>query len=91
MESGACPSPQSNDARAKGDGAMRRVERWPTREERERMRAQIAAAGGVSAWIRSAKPDPEQVRVQQRRMNALADKCGMARPYPEVDEPDAQK
>lgn len=70
---------------------MRRAERWPTREERERMREQIAAAGGVSAWIRSAKRDQEQVLMQQRRMNALAAGCGMARPYPEVDEPDAQE
>ena len=64
---------------------MRR-DRWPTREERERMREEIAAAGGVSAWIRSGKPNPEEERARRARINALAVKCGMARPYPEIND-----
>jgi hypothetical protein len=65
---------------------MRRRERWPTREERKRVREEIAAAGGVSAWIRASKRSPEEVRLRQARMNALAAKCGLARPYPEIDD-----
>ncbi len=64
---------------------MRR-ERWPTREERERIRERIAEAGGVRAWLRAGKPDPEEVRARKRRLNALAVKCGMNPPYPEVDD-----
>lgn len=58
--------------------------RWPTRKERDRMRDEVAAAGGVSAWIRSGKADPKEERARQARMNALAIKCGMAKPYPEI-------
>lgn len=59
--------------------------RWPTRKERDRIRDEIAAAGGVSAWIRAGKPDPNEERARKARMNALAVKCGMARPYPEIE------
>jgi hypothetical protein len=59
--------------------------RWPTRKERDRMRDEISAAGGVSAWIRASKADPIEERARKARMNALAVKCGMARPYPEVE------
>jgi hypothetical protein len=62
-------------------------DRWPTREERQRIRERIAEAGSVRAWLRAAEPNPEEVRARKARLNALADKCGMARPYPEVDEP----
>lgn len=62
-------------------------ERWPTREERERIRERIAEAGSVRAWLLAGKPNPEEVRARKAKLNALADKCGMARPYPEVDEP----
>ncbi|HCK84268.1 MAG TPA: hypothetical protein DHW63_07045 [Hyphomonadaceae bacterium] len=65
---------------------MRRRERWPTREERHRMREAVAEAGGVSAWIRAGRPSAELERTRKARMNALAVKCGMARPYPEIDE-----
>ena len=58
--------------------------RWPTRKERDRMRDEIAAAGGVSAWIRSRKPNAEEERTRKARMNALAMKCGMNPPYPEI-------
>lgn len=65
---------------------MRRRARWPTREERNRMREEIAEAGGVSAWIRAGRPSPAEERTRKARLNALAAKCGMARPYPEIDE-----
>jgi len=65
---------------------MRR-ERWPTREERGRIRGRIAEAGSVRAWLLADKPNPEEVRARKLKLNALADKCGMARPYPETDEP----
>lgn len=64
-----------------------RRERWPTREERERIRERIAEAGSVRALLLAGKPNPEEVRARKAKLNALADKCGMARPYPEVDEP----
>lgn len=63
---------------------MPRYDRWPTRKQRDRQRDEIAAAGGISAWIRAGKPSPEDERARQRRMNALAIKCGMAPPYPDV-------
>lgn len=69
---------------------MRR-DRWPTREERERMREEIAAAGGISAWICGGRPTPEEERARKAKMNALAAECGMARPYPEIDGPDADE
>lgn len=50
------------------------------------MRDEIAAAGGVSAWMRAGKPNPAEERARKARMNALAVKCGMARPYPEIEE-----
>jgi hypothetical protein len=59
--------------------------RWPTRKERDRMQDEISAAGGVSAWIRANKPNPNEERARKARMNALAIKCGMARPYPEIE------
>ncbi len=59
--------------------------RWPTRKERDRMRDEIGAAGGVSAWIRAGKADPKEERARKARMNALAIKCGMARPHPEIE------
>lgn len=65
---------------------MRRRERWPTREECNRMCEEIAEAGGASAWIRAGRPSPTEERTRKARMNALAAKCGMARPYPEIDE-----
>jgi hypothetical protein len=61
-------------------------ERWPTREERERIRERIAEAGSVRAWLLAGKPDPHEVRARKQRLNALADKFGMARPYAEVDD-----
>jgi hypothetical protein len=62
--------------------------RWPTRKERDRMRDEISAAGSISAWIRAGTPNPTEERARKARMNALAVKCGMARPYPEIeDEP----
>lgn len=60
--------------------------RWPTREERVRIRERITEAGSVRAWLRAGKPDPNNVRVRKQRLNALAEKCGMARPYAEVDD-----
>lgn len=60
--------------------------RWPTREERERIRERIAEAGSVRAWLRAAKPNPDEVRARKQRLNALAVKCGMNPPYPEVDD-----
>jgi len=59
--------------------------RWPTRKERDRMRDEISAAGGMSAWIRAGKSDPEEDRARKTRMNALAVKYGMARSYPEIE------
>lgn len=64
--------------------AVRR-ERWPTREERERIRERIAEAGSVRAWLKAAKPNPDEVRARKTKLNALAEKCGMARPYPDVE------
>ncbi len=65
---------------------MRR-ERWPTREEREGMREDIAEAGGVSAWIRAGSSKKAQAaqRARMAAMNALAERLGQARPYPELD------
>ena len=64
---------------------MRRRERWLTREEHARIREGIANAGGARAWIRAAKPDPEDVRRRHARINALATKCGLAPPYRDAD------
>lgn len=64
---------------------MRR-ERWPTREERDRIRERIAEAGSVRAWIRAGKPRADEVLARKQRLNALAKKCGMNPPYPEVDD-----
>ena len=61
-------------------------DRWPTRVEHERIRERIAEAGSVRAWLLAGKPDPDEVRARKQRLNALAGKCGMARPYPEVDD-----
>ena len=63
-----------------------RRERWLTREERNRIRDRIAEAGSVRAWLQAGKPDPDEVRARKRRLNALAEKCGMARPYHDVDD-----
>ena len=60
-------------------------ERWMTREERDAMRDAIAQAGGVCAWLRAAKPDPAEVKARHARLNALAVKCGLNPPYPEID------
>lgn len=68
---------------------MPRHDRWLTRKERERRREEIAAAGGVTAWIRSSKPSPEEERARRRRINALAISCGLSPPYP--DEVDCAK
>lgn len=62
-----------------------RYARWPTRKERDRMRDEIAARGGISAWIRWGKPSAEEERARKARMNALALKCGMNPPYPEIN------
>ena len=65
-----------------------RRKRWPTREERERIRERIAEAGSVRAWLKAARPNPDEVRARKAKLNTLAEKCGMARPYPDVeDEP----
>lgn len=72
---------------------MRR-ERWPTREERQRLREQIAEAGGAVAWIRASKPSAEDVHRRLARLNALAEKCGMPPPYPSLDKhgrPEAER
>jgi hypothetical protein len=65
---------------------MRR-ERWLTREERERMGEEIAEAGGVSAWIRAGASDKARAeqRARMAAMNALAERLGHARPYPDLD------
>ena len=60
--------------------------RWPTREERVRIRECIAEAGSVRAWLLAGKPNADELRARKQRLNALAEKCGMARPYPEVDD-----
>lgn len=60
--------------------------RWPTREERLGICERIAEAGDVRAWLRSGKPNPNEVRVRKHRPNALAEKCDVVRPYPEVDD-----
>ena len=65
-------------------GVVRR-NRWPTREERERIRERIAEAGSVRAWLKAARPNPDEVRARKAKLNALAEKCGMARPYPDVE------
>ena len=66
---------------------MRR-ERWLTREERERMGEEIAEAGGVSTWIRAGASDKARAeqRARMAAMNALAERLGHARPYPELDK-----
>ena len=64
---------------------MRRHQRWPTRKERGRLRDQIAAAGSVGAWIRSGKPKHTTERTRKARLNALAEKCGLEPPYPDID------
>ncbi|MGQ0531718.1 MAG: hypothetical protein ACT4OF_03385 [Caulobacteraceae bacterium] len=66
---------------------MRR-QRWPTRKERERMRDEVAEAGGVSAWIRAgaSKQSLAEQRVRMLSMNALAKHLGHAIPYPELEE-----
>ena len=73
-----------HERRCHGGRAMK-CARWPTRKERDRMRDEISAAGGVSAWIRAGKTDPIEERTRKARMNALAIKCGMSRPYPEIE------
>ncbi len=55
------------------------------REERVRNREHVAEAGDVRSWLRSGKPSPHEVRVRNHRLNALAGKCGVVRPYPKVD------
>lgn len=62
-------------------------ERGPTREERARIRERIAAADSVRAWLLAGKPNPHEVRARKAKLNALADKYGMARSYSEVDGP----
>jgi len=66
---------------------MRR-ERWQTRQDRERMREEIAEASGVSAWIRAgaSKMGRAEQRARMAAMNALAERLGHARPYPELDK-----
>lgn len=66
-----------------------RYERWPTRKERDAQREAIARAGGVSAWIRSGKikcPISDEERAKKAAVNALADKFGYTRPYPDLDQ-----
>lgn len=60
-----------------------------TREEREKMRDGIDEAGGALACIRQAsKPKPltEEDRARRAEVNAVADKFGSPRPYPDSDE-----
>lgn len=63
---------------------MRRYQRWPTREERDRTHDEIAAAGCASTWIRSGKPAPFEEAARKARLNMLAEEHGLSRPYPEV-------
>jgi hypothetical protein len=67
---------------------MRRAA-WSSDSERERVRAKIAAAGSVGAWIRGPKPDADTDRAQHARLNALAKSCGMNPPYPEIENENA--
>lgn len=63
-------------------------DRWQTREEREATLAEIEAAGGVSAWVKSAN-SYEAKREQLERMkafNKLAKRLGYRSPYPKLDE-----
>lgn len=63
-----------------------RRERWPTREERDGIRERIAEAGRVRAWLHMGKPRADEVLARKAKLNALAEKCGMCRPYPEIDD-----
>lgn len=60
-----------------------------SRQERDAMREAIAEAGGVSAWIRAArkkKPLTAEERARHAAANAVADKFGFARPYPDLED-----
>lgn len=63
-----------------------RRERWLTRQERQRIRKRLAEASSVRAWLRAGKPRPDEARARKVKLNTFAEKCGMARPYPEVDD-----
>lgn len=67
---------------------MRR-ERWMTRKGIDAQREAIARAGSVRAWIRAAgkrKPLTGDERARHAAANAVADKFGFPRPYPDLDD-----
>ncbi len=67
---------------------MRRRRRWLTRAEREAQREAIERAGGVLNWIRegrSPKPITDEERARRAAVNALANRHGFPRPYPDLD------
>lgn len=61
-------------------------DKWLTLKERWRIRARIAEARSMTAWLRAGRSHPELVRVRKARLNVLAEKCGMSRPYPDLDD-----
>lgn len=67
---------------------MRRDRRL-TRAERKAQRDAIARAGEVRNWLRKAagrKPITDDERARKAAVNALADKHGFPRPYPDLDQ-----
>lgn len=67
---------------------MRRYERWRTRQERDAVKQEIASAGSVRDWIRGAlkkKPPSDEERRRHEAANAVADRFGFPRPYPDLD------
>ncbi len=64
-------------------------QRWMTGKERDAMRDGIANAGSVRAWIREGlkkKPITAAKRARHRAANAVVDKFGFPRPYPDLDD-----
>lgn len=62
--------------------------RWATRRERARLREAIAEAGDASGWIRRGKERPaitDAERARHAAANAVADRFGFPRPYPDLD------
>lgn len=65
-----------------------RYDRWPTREERARMREEITKAGGILKWLKRANERPsltDEERARHAAANAVADEHGQPRPYPDLD------
>lgn len=63
-------------------------DRWTSRKEADAMRFAIERAGSVKAWIRSGlikHPITDDVRTRHAAANALADRYGYPRPYPDLD------